>query len=50
MIAQGNSNKNNVKNLRMCNVCIIHTSEYLLAKYSLKTYKEALFLTRKSRE
>ena len=58
MIAQGNSNKNNVKNLRMCNVCITHThthththtSEYLLAKYSLKTYKEALFLTRKSRE
>ena len=45
MIAQGNSNKNNVKNLRMCNVCITHTHththtrEHLLAKYSLKTYK-----------
>lgn len=43
MIAQGNSNKNNVKSLRMCNVCITHThthtSEHLLAKYSLKTYK-----------
>lgn len=25
MIAQGNSNKNNVKSLRMCNVCITHT-------------------------
>lgn len=41
MIAQGNSNENNVKSLRMCNVCITHThtSEHLLAKYSLKTYK-----------
>ena len=25
MIAQGNSNENNVKSLRMCNVCITHT-------------------------
>ena len=25
MIAQENINKNNVKNLRMCNVCITHT-------------------------
>lgn len=25
MIAQGNSNENNVKSLRMCNVCIAHT-------------------------
>ena len=30
MIAQGNSNKNNVKNLRMCNVCITHTHTHTI--------------------